>query len=201
MSHIRCFMKHRSFGSAMTQRVGQTANASMAESIGMQMSKLNEEHLTRQDHRFDGVKDLKDWPDVTESIRKTMRANKGKDTLPELALRSLVHRLGYRFRIHVRGLPGTPDLVFPRRKKVIWMHGCFWHRHPGCRFTTVPKTRANYWLAKFARNQVLDGEHTNRLAELGWQTLVVWECEMKDDMAVTRRVETFLGPSRVVNKP
>ena len=125
-----------------------------------------------------------------------MRANKGKDTLPEKALRSALHAGGYRFRVHVRGLPGTPDIVFPGRRKAIWMHGCFWHAHPGCRFATVPKTRTEYWVPKLARNRERDAAHAERLLTMGWEAMVVWECEMKDMASVTSRVFAFLGPTR-----
>lgn len=135
-------------------------------------------------------------PSVSEAIRRTMRANRGKNTRPEMALRSLVHRAGYRFRIHVRGLPGTPDLVFTARRKVIWLHGCFWHSHPGCRFATTPKTRAAYWIPKLSRNRQRDGEHALLLAGMGWDSLVVWECEMKNPGAVSARMRDFLGPVR-----
>ncbi len=125
-----------------------------------------------------------------------MRANKGKDTRPELALRSMLHRAGYRFRVHGRGMPGTPDLVFSARRKVVWLHGCFWHRHEGCRFATVPKTRTDYWLPKFARNRERDAEHAARLGQMGWRSLVVWECEMRRPDVVGGRVSAFLGPPR-----
>jgi DNA mismatch endonuclease, patch repair protein len=137
-----------------------------------------------------------EWPGVSAAIRKTMAGNKGTNTKPELLLRSTLHAAGYRFRIHGRGLPGTPDLVFGRRKKAIWVHGCFWHSHPGCRFATVPKTRSEYWLPKLARNRERDAEHAACLSAMGWESLVVWECEMKDLAAVNNLVQAFLGPVR-----
>jgi DNA mismatch endonuclease (patch repair protein) len=117
-----------------------------------------------------------------------MQGNKGKNTKPEIELRSIVHALGYRFRIHDRSLPGTPDLVFSRRRKVIWHHGCYWHAHPGCRFATIPKTRAAFWAEKFSRNRERDAEHEARLKEMGWDCQIVWECEMKDPVSVQKRV-------------
>lgn len=135
-------------------------------------------------------------PPVSAAIRKTMRGNKGKNTKPEIALRSLVHALGYRFRIHVRSLPGTPDLAFSRRRKVIWLHGCWWHLHPGCRYVVVPKTRTEFWTRKLTRNHERDTEHEASLKAMGWDYLVVWECEMKDSAAVQKRVCEFLGPPR-----
>jgi DNA mismatch endonuclease Vsr len=107
------------------------------------------------------------WHDVSDAIRRTMQSNRGKDTAPERALRSLAHSAGYRFRKHVRGLPGTPDLVFSARRKAIWLHGCLWHSHPGCRFATVPRTRGHA-----ARLQIADTGlririvHPGRNAEL-----------------------------------
>ncbi len=125
-----------------------------------------------------------------------MRANKGKDTKPELALRSLLHRDGYRFRIHGRHLPGTPDVVFTARRKVVCVHGCFWHAHPGCRYATIPKTRADYWVPKLSRNRERDAAHTLRLRDMGWDSAVVWECEMKDPETVREHLSAFLGPVR-----
>ena len=125
-----------------------------------------------------------------------MQGNRGKNTKPEIALRSMLHALGYRFRIHDRSLPGTPDVVFTRRRKVVWLHGCWWHLHPGCRFVTIPKTRAEFWTRKLSRNRERDAEHEARLRELGWACLTVWECELRDAAAVQRRICRFLGPTR-----
>lgn len=136
------------------------------------------------------------WPDVPDAVRRTMRANKGKDTKPELALRSLLHHAGYRFRIHGRSLPGTPDVVFATRHRVVLIHGCFWHAHPGCRYATVPKTRVDYWVPKLERNRERDAEHAKHLHVLGWAHAVVWECEMKDPASVMERLSAFLGPAQ-----
>jgi DNA mismatch endonuclease (patch repair protein) len=149
--------------------------------------------MTTISSSFPNQTDIEPDPPVSTAIQKTMRGNRGKNTLPEIALRSLVHALGYRYRIHGRELPGTPDLVFTARRKVIWLHGCYWHAHPGCRFATVPKTRAAFWTEKFARNRERDAEHEVRLREMGWASLTVWECEMKDPTAVQKRVCEFLG--------
>jgi len=117
---------------------------------------------------------------------------KAKDTKPEMKLRRLVHGLGFRYRLHRRDLPGTPDLVFPRRRAVIFMHGCFWHRHPGCGLTRMPKSRVEFWRTKLEANRERDLRHQQALAELGWRVLVVWECELRDLDAVAREVEAFL---------
>lgn len=126
-----------------------------------------------------------------------MASNKSKNTKPELMLRRLLHAIGYRFRLHGKSLPGTPDIVFPGRHKVIWQHGCFWHAHPGCRFATIPKTHAEYWAIKFARNQERDAENMTRLKEMEWSSLIVWECELKEIEAVRAKVIAFLGPTRM----
>ena len=120
---------------------------------------------------------------------------KGKDTRPELAVRSLVHALGYRFRLHRRDLPGTPDMVFPRFKKVVFVHGCFWHRHSGCRLAYTPKSNERFWATKFLRNVSRDKAALKKLRQLGWGTLVVWECELIDTRRLTRRLTTHLSGS------
>ena len=115
-----------------------------------------------------------------------------KDTEPELTVRKLLHGLGYRYRLHRRDLPGTPDICFPGRKKAVFVHGCFWHRH-GCRRTTTPGTRTSYWTQKFDRNVVRDRRNLTDLDELGWKTLVVWECEVADLASLTERLVAFLS--------
>ena len=115
-----------------------------------------------------------------------------KDTKPELAVRKLLHGMGYRYRLHRRDLPGTPDICFPGRKKAIFVHGCFWHRH-GCRRTTTPSTRASYWQRKFDRNVVRDRSNLTDLDGLGWKTLVVWECEVADLSTLADRLVAFLS--------
>ena len=117
-----------------------------------------------------------------------------RDTKPELAVRRLLHRLGYRYRLHRPGLPGTPDICFPARKKAIFIHGCFWHRHDGCRRTTTPKTRTSFWEEKFDKNVVRDRMNMVDLGELGWEAMVVWECETTDlEMLAPRLVEFIDG--------
>lgn len=117
------------------------------------------------------------------------------DTKPELVVRSLLHRLGYRFRTQLKEVPGRPDLAFTRRRKAILVHGCFWHQHPGCRHATMPKTRRDFWETKFERNRERDAR-LHALAEAqGWQIMVVWECETKTD-GLGARLMAFLGPPR-----
>lgn len=118
---------------------------------------------------------------------------KSKNTGPELAVRKLVFSMGYRYRIHGAELPGKPDLVFSRRKKVIFVHGCFWHRHQGCKKATTPATNTQFWLPKFARTVERDRKTLEALGERGWRSLVVWECELKDEGALSGRLRVFLN--------
>jgi len=106
-----------------------------------------------------------------------MRKVRGKDTTPELVVRSLVHRMGYRFRLHRKDLPGSPDLVLPRRDKVIFVHGCFWHRHRCRRGRSMPASRVDYWTRKFERNVARDRRNRRKLRRMGYDVLVVWECQ------------------------
>jgi DNA mismatch endonuclease (patch repair protein) len=129
-----------------------------------------------------------------------MRQIRSKDTTPELVLRSLVHRLGYRFRLHRKDLPGNPDLVFPSRKKVVFLHGCFWHHHPSCPEGRIPGSRVDYWGPKLNRNQVRDAANQALLEEQGWGVLIVWECALRDTVVVKRTVKQFLGPAKA-SKP
>ena len=124
-----------------------------------------------------------------------MRAVKGKDTKPELAVRRMVHAAGYRYRLHRKDLPGRPDLVFGPRKKVIFVHGCFWHSHSDgvCKAASVPKVRADYWAAKLEANRVRDARNMAALHQSGWQVLVVWECWLKDRERTLVSVQTFLA--------
>lgn len=103
---------------------------------------------------------------------------RGRDTQPELALRRALHRLGLRFRLHGAGLPGKPDLVFPRYKTVVFVHGCFWHQHAGCSIATIPKSNTQFWVEKFKKNIDRDKRVSAQLNELGWKVLVAWECEL-----------------------
>ncbi|MCD9098215.1 very short patch repair endonuclease [Luteimonas fraxinea] len=123
---------------------------------------------------------------------RTMRAVRSKDTQPELIVRRLAHALGFRFRLHRKDLPGSPDLVFPARKKVIFVNGCFWHGHDCARGNRQPKTNADYWFAKIARNKVRDARALEQLRNTGWNTLVLWECELKDLGSLKRILENFL---------
>ena len=116
---------------------------------------------------------------------------RSKNTKPEIVVRSLAHRLGFRFRLHRRDLPGTPDLAFIARKKAIFVHGCFWHGHK-CKRSGSPKTNKKYWEAKISENKRRDARNRRRLAALGWRSLVVWECELSDRSKVSEAVRRFL---------
>lgn len=113
---------------------------------------------------------------------------------PELLVRKLVHRLGYRYRLHGKDLPGKPDLVFPSRHKVIFVHGCFWHQHSrnSCRITRVPKSNLGYWLPKLERNKKRDAQNRRKLRRLGWDYLVVWECQAGQENALRKAIKSFL---------
>lgn len=105
---------------------------------------------------------------------------RGANTRPEIRVRSMLHRMGYRFRLHRKDLPGKPDIVLPRHETVVFVHGCFWHRHPGCRFAYTPKSRTDFWQKKFKRNVERHTEVEAELHSHGWRVIVVWECETKD---------------------
>lgn len=119
---------------------------------------------------------------------------RGKDTRPELAVRRLAHAMGYRFRLHRRGLPGSPDLAFGPRRLAVFVHGCFWHGHDCPRGARVPKSNADYWAAKLRANRERDRRQLAALEEVGWRALVVWECEVADADALSARLRAFLGP-------
>ena len=123
---------------------------------------------------------------------RLMAKIKGKNTGPERAVRSLLHRAGYRFRIHVRTLPGTPDIVLPRHRAIVFVHGCFWHRHPNCKTASTPKSHRKFWTDKFARNVANDRKHRRQLRRLGWRVLTVWECQLRHPERVLARIQKFL---------
>lgn len=121
-----------------------------------------------------------------------MRAVRAKNTKPELAVRRAVHAMGFRFRLHRRDLPGTPDLVFSRLRRIILVHGCFWHRHEGCRGNTTPMDNVEFWATKFKRNVERDRATIRALRKQGWKVLVVWECQARDSSKLQLRLRRFL---------
>lgn len=125
-----------------------------------------------------------------------MAAVRSKSTRPEILVRKLVFSMGYRYRLHRKDLPGKPDLVFPSRKKVIFIHGCFWHQH-GCKGSHLPKTNTDYWVPKLQRNKERDADQMNKLKESGWECLVIWECELKNKDELQKRIKLFLDEKTV----
>ncbi len=130
--------------------------------------------------------------ETPEQRSRIMRAVKATDTAPEMTVRRLTHRMGYRFRLHRNDLPGKPDLVFPRLHKVVFVHGCFWHGHACARGARVPKGNRAYWLKKVDSNRVRDQRNLERLALDGWRALVIWECSTRDERHLRELVRIFL---------
>ena len=124
---------------------------------------------------------------------ENMRRIPSKGTKPEMLVRRLVHAQGYRYRLHAPDLPGKPDLVFPRLHKVIFVHGCFWHLHRGCREGRIPESRREYWEPKLLRNVERDREHIAALRKLSWRSLVVWECEIGNSERMEEKLIQFLN--------
>lgn len=122
-----------------------------------------------------------------------MRAVPRQNSSPEIRVRRVAHAAGYRFRLHRKDLPGTPDIVFPKYRAVLFVHGCFWHRHPECRKATSPKRNETFWNDKFARNVSRDRDVTKRLAQLGWKVGVIWECETTDEARIREFLCSFLN--------
>ncbi|POB00312.1 very short patch repair endonuclease [Chromobacterium sinusclupearum] len=125
----------------------------------------------------------------TRTRSRMMSAIKGRDTAPEMVVKRFLHRFGFRFRLHKKQLPGRPDLVLPRWHAVIFVHGCFWHRHQGCKFATTPATRPDFWQRKFAANVQRDERQVRELKALGWKVAVIWECEVGSEDRLRRLVE------------
>lgn len=134
--------------------------------------------------------------DPTGQRSRIMRAVKGRDTIPELLVRRAAHRMGYRFRLHRRDLPGSPDLVFPRLRKAIFIHGCFWHGHSCARGARIPKSNRDYWIKKISRNMLRDRGAKAKLKADGWDVLILWECRIKENVKLERALRLFLdGPA------
>jgi DNA mismatch endonuclease (patch repair protein) len=134
-----------------------------------------------------------------EERSDNMRSIKSKDTSPELIVRRLVHRMGYRYRLHRKDLVGKPDLTFVSRKKIIFVHGCFWHQHnePACKISRLPRSNTEYWIPKLKKNIERDKHHYQQLTQLEWKVLIVWECETKDINKLAEKITRFLGQCRV----
>ena len=117
---------------------------------------------------------------ISNQRSRNMSAIKSKNTKPEIAVRKLLYSMGYRFRLHRKDLPGSPDIVLPKYKTVIFVHGCFWHRHENCKYASTPKTRKEFWESKFKANVKRDKEIQEKIKNIGWQSVVIWECEIKN---------------------
>jgi DNA mismatch endonuclease, patch repair protein len=132
--------------------------------------------------------------DHVDSTKRSliMAAVHSKHTKPELVVRKIVYGLGYRYGLHSKKLPGKPDLVFAGKRKAIFVHGCFWHRHRGCRYATSPKTRIEFWQSKFQGNVVRDERTTEELKRLGWSVMTIWQCELKEPEQLAERINEFL---------
>ena len=117
---------------------------------------------------------------ISDQRSRNMSAIKSKNTKPEIAVRKMLHALGYRFRLHRKDLPGSPDIVLPKYKTVIFVHGCFWHRHENCKYASTPKTRKEFWNKKFKENIKRDLEIQDKIKNLDWRSVVIWECETKN---------------------
>ena len=137
----------------------------------------------------------------TKDSRSRLMSRIGsKHTKPELIVRSLLHRLGYRFRLHRRELPGRPDIVFIGRKKAVFVHGCFWHGHD-CKFGKLPKSNLEFWSPKIERNRIRDREKRSELEAVGWTVEEIWQCEIKDIQSLEDRFRSFLGNTNAIDTP
>lgn len=185
------YLQFKAFGKTVTKYIGIVTADSKKESLEIGWRLLRQ----RQIVETCGWKWVKK-PRKTKPIGRgeNMRRIRSKDTQPELVVRRLAHALGFRFRLHRKDLPGRPDLAFIHRRKVIFVHGCFWHQHPskGCSDARMPKSRTDYWHPKLERNVQRDKEHIAALQAAGWDVLVVWECETKAPETLAGLLKNFL---------
>jgi DNA mismatch endonuclease (patch repair protein) len=128
----------------------------------------------------------------TQKRSAIMAAVRSRHTRPELGVRKIVYGMGYRYRLHAKDLPGTPDLVFRTQKKVLFVHGCFWHRHARCRYATLPKSRTSFWATKFTSNVARDRRNRRDLKKAGWEILVVWQCQLNRPDRLAKQIYEFL---------
>ena len=133
--------------------------------------------------------------DRLDQVRRSwnMSRIRSRNTAPEVQVRSILHSVGFRFRLHRKDLPGKPDIVLPKREAVVFVHGCFWHRHPGCKNCTTPKTNTDFWQTKFGGNVARDEKNAEALRKAGWKVIVVWECELASPDKLQRRLLRLLG--------
>ncbi|MDM9645559.1 DNA mismatch endonuclease Vsr [Rhizobium sp. S163] len=137
---------------------------------------------------------------MVDTLGKAARSERmsrirAKDTGPEMAVRRLIHGMGYRYRLHKKKLPGRPDIVFGKRRKIIFVHGCFWHRHSdsACKLSRAPKSRLEFWMPKLEGNVARDAGNEEALRSMGWDILVIWECQLKDEASLKLEIESFLN--------
>ena len=140
--------------------------------------------------------------DIVDPMQRSemMARIRNRDTTPELTVRRIAHRMGLRFRLHRTDLPGRPDLVFPKHRLAVFVHGCFWHRHEGCRHASTPKSRITFWTEKFAANVERDARQEAALRALGWRVLVIWQCETRDEAAVERKLAELVRCDRATSE-
>jgi DNA mismatch endonuclease (patch repair protein) len=131
---------------------------------------------------------------------KVMSSIKSKNTKIELTIRKLIYSLGYRYRLHRADLPGKPDIVFKKRQKVIFVHGCFWHQHENCKISKKPKTNTDYWLPKLEKNKYRDIQNIDSLKHQGWEVMIIWECALKDINKLKESIVAFLGDTKTISK-
>jgi DNA mismatch endonuclease (patch repair protein) len=129
----------------------------------------------------------------TDATRARMRRVRRRDTRPEMEVRRILFAMGYRYRLHMRDLPGTPDIVFPARRKAIFVHGCFWHRHAGCPKASTPRSDDEFWRTKFEANVRRDERKESELKGMGWRVLIIWECQIRNASAMAEQLLGFLG--------
>ena len=130
---------------------------------------------------------------ISEQRSRNMSAIKSKNTKPEIKVRKVLHSMGYRFRLHRKDLPGSPDIVLPKYKTVIFVHGCFWHRHENCKYASNPKTRKEFWENKFKTNVKRDKEIQEKIKNIGWKSVVIWECEVRNIESIEEKIKRFLN--------
>lgn len=140
--------------------------------------------------------------DIVDTKRRSymMSRIRARDTTPELVVRRIAHSLGLRFRLHRKDLPGRPDLVFPKYRLVVFVHGCFWHRHQNCKLAYVPKSRVTFWTEKFAENVARDSRQQVALKALGWRVLIIWECETRDEEVVRSKLAAIIRDKETASK-
>lgn len=133
------------------------------------------------------------YSNVAPDTRRRMQAVRGTNTAPEMVVRRLLHEMGYRFRLHRKDLPGSPDIVLPRHRKIVLVHGCFWHGHEECKRAKLPVNNSNTWRVKIEKNRARDQRNVTELRNQGWDVLIVWECELKEITQVADRLRDFMS--------